>query len=70
MTHQLDVGYEKYHFLLDPNIPDSEKYQAFRVRHGRFIQKSAKFETELEADDWIELQRELDKDDLQRARTR
>jgi hypothetical protein len=70
MSHHLDVGYEKYHFLLDEGIPASEKFQAFRVRHGRFVTKSEKFATEKEADDWIEFQRTLDEDDLQRARTK
>lgn len=69
MSHHLDVGYEKYRFLLDENIPPAEKFQAFRVRHGRFVTKSEKFATEAEADAWIDSQRELDEDDLQRART-
>jgi hypothetical protein len=54
------IGYEKYHFLLDEGIPDSEKYQAFRVRNGRFVDRSAKFKTEAEADAWIEMQRSRD----------
>jgi hypothetical protein len=47
------VGYEIYHFLLDPNIKHSEKYQAFRVEKGRFVHRSAKFATEREAQAWI-----------------
>ena len=48
-----EVGYEIYHFLLDPNIKHSEKYQAFRVEKGRFVHRSAKFATEAEALAWI-----------------
>jgi hypothetical protein len=52
-----EVGYEIYHFLLDPNVRDSEKYQAFRVEKGRFVHRSAKFATEREAHAWIEKDR-------------
>jgi hypothetical protein len=54
------VGYEMYHFLLDENIPDSEKYQAFRVVKGRHTTRSEKFKTLAEANAWVEARRKED----------
>lgn len=54
------IGYEMYHFLLDESIPDSEKYQAFRVVKGRHTTASAKFKTLAEANAWIEDRRKED----------
>lgn len=58
------IGYEKtlYKFdFVDPKRRD--EYEAVRLRNGRIVDRSPRFATEREADEWIEGQRELDKDD-------
>jgi hypothetical protein len=58
-----EIGYDIVRYLTTP-----ESFQAHRIRHGRYITKSPFFATHWEATSWIEMQRDLDQDDKDRAR--
>jgi hypothetical protein len=70
MSRPTNVGYEKYRFDYS-QLPDNDlpmRYQAARIKNGRITERSRLFDTEAEADEWIEAQRVLDEDDYQRER--
>lgn len=64
-----NIGYEKQRvdFDLMPRGPDGAitppQFWAYRVKNGRYVDRGGPFEAEGDADDWIDSQRELDKDD-------
>jgi hypothetical protein len=70
MSRPTNVGYEKYHYNYSMSSQGHlPKFEAARIKNGRITERSPLFDTEAEADAWIESQRGLDEDEHQRTRT-
>lgn len=59
------IGYDITKYI---GMPGGPKFQAHRIRHGRYVDKSPMFATHAEALSWIMGQKELDRDDKDKAR--